>query len=485
MFTRNFQGTYECPSTIETLKIIKQKHDESLHDYVKHFCNVRNDISYIQNIKIINTFRDGVNDLKTMEEIAMKKLKTVADLLAVADVCIEASETRAKLLESRGKGSSRRRNDREINTTERGDQKDRGGYHYCGKQYSDQKKRRPFWRLDNAEKWCKIHRTDGHDLKECKTFLDHKKMSPPATSAPQDPRRGEHHREVSDGDGHMMEINMIFGGSMSINSKTQGKKLQREIILAQHIEPGRRMKWSDDYITFRPEDHPVTELSERNLSLIVKIPIGRHKVAKTLIDSGASLNLIIRRTFIEMSLNLSDLTPVHDMFYEVIPGQTSIPIGCIDLEVSCRTGENKRREMLTFEVASFDIGYNCILRMSFLLKFMAVIHIAYATVKMPCPRGVITLKSDQCDALAYENTSLTHARRFGKEEVQKLAAKVAKTHGRGTPAKTVTPGPSTGGTSKMFVAKQKQSMTVTPASAQRATDQLVADEKKGVTDKEI
>jgi hypothetical protein len=165
----------------------------------------------------------------------------------------------------------------------------------------------------------------------------------------------------------MAEINMIFSDSMSITSKTQGKKLQREISLAQHIEPGRRMKWSDDYITFRPKDHLLAELSKRNLPLIVKIPIGRHKVAKTLIGSGASLNLIMRRT-IEMCLNLSDLTPVLDTFHGVIPGQTSTPIGRIDLEVSRETGENKRREMLTFEVSSFDIRYNCILCRPFLLK---------------------------------------------------------------------------------------------------------------------
>jgi hypothetical protein len=66
-----------------------------------------------------------------------------------------------------------------------------------------------------------------------------------------------------------------------------------------------------------------------------------------------------------------------------------------------------------------------------------------------------------------------------------LAAKVAKTHGGGTPAKTVTLGPSAGGTSKTPVAKQKQSMMVTPASIQCTTDQLVADERKGATDKEI
>jgi hypothetical protein len=52
---------------------------------VKHFCNDRNVIPYIQDIEIINAFYDGV-DIKIVE-IAMKKPKTVADLLAVIDVC--------------------------------------------------------------------------------------------------------------------------------------------------------------------------------------------------------------------------------------------------------------------------------------------------------------------------------------------------------------------------------------------------------------
>jgi hypothetical protein len=59
---------------------------------MKHFCNARNAILYIQNNEIINDFYDGVNDIKTIEEIVMKKPKTIADLLAVTDVCIEASE---------------------------------------------------------------------------------------------------------------------------------------------------------------------------------------------------------------------------------------------------------------------------------------------------------------------------------------------------------------------------------------------------------
>jgi hypothetical protein len=92
MFIGNFQSTYKCPSTAETVKTIRQKHDESLQNYVKHFCNIGNDIPYIQDIEIINAFLNGVSDIKTVEEIAMKKPKTVADLLTVADTCIEASE---------------------------------------------------------------------------------------------------------------------------------------------------------------------------------------------------------------------------------------------------------------------------------------------------------------------------------------------------------------------------------------------------------
>jgi hypothetical protein len=99
-----------------------------------------------------------------------------------------------------------------------------------------------------------------------------------------------------------------------------------------------------------------------------------------------------------------------------------------------------------FEVASFNIGYNCILGRPFLLKFMAVIHTAYAMIKIPSPKGVITLKSYQRDALACENAALTHAKRLGEKEAQDLAAKMAKTHGGSTPARTAMPKPAVGST---------------------------------------
>jgi hypothetical protein len=66
------------------------------------------------------------------------------------------------------------------------------------------------------------------------------------------------------------------------------------------------------------------------------------------------------------------------------------------------------------------------------LKFMAFIHTTYATMKMPGTNGVITIKANQCDALACENATLTHVERFGEKTAQEKAANVAMTHGGST-----------------------------------------------------
>jgi hypothetical protein len=75
---------------------------------------------------------------------------------------------------------------------------------------------------------------------------------------------------------------------------------------------------------------------------------------------------------------------------------------------------------------------------------MIVIHTAYATIKMPRPKGVTVLMSDQRDALACENAALTHAGWFNEKEAQELATKMVKMHGGSTPVRTAVPKLPTG-----------------------------------------
>jgi hypothetical protein len=122
--------------------------------------------------------------------------------------------------------------------------------------------------------------------------------------------------------------------------------------------------------------------------------------------------------------------------------------------VSCGTKDNKRKKVLTFEVASFDIRYNCILRRPFPLKFMTIIHTAYATLKIPGPKGVITIKADQCDALECENATLMHVGQFGEKVAQDQAANVVKTHSGSTSFKLLAPRPPTIGSPRPLSAKK-------------------------------
>jgi hypothetical protein len=138
---------------------------------VKRFYNARNAIPYIQNIEIINAFYDRVSDIKTIEEIAMKKHRIVANLLAITNICIEASKARAQLLESCGKGPlKKKQDDHEVSTIDQGD---RGDHIYRGnhqQQSSDQKEKRLFHRPADAEKWYEIHHTTRHDLERVQNF---------------------------------------------------------------------------------------------------------------------------------------------------------------------------------------------------------------------------------------------------------------------------------------------------------------------------
>ena len=64
--------------------------------------------------------------------------------------------------------------------------------------------------------------------------------------------------------------------------------------------------------------------------------------------------------------------------------------------------ENYRRERIEFEVVDWPSQYHAILGRSAFARFMAIPHYAYLMIKLPGPRGTITVRSsftrsDNCD----------------------------------------------------------------------------------------
>ena len=69
----------------------------------------------------------------------------------------------------------------------------------------------------------------------------------------------------------------------------------------------------------------------------------------------------------------------------------------------------------TFDFAKFDTAYNAIIGRTALVKFMAVSHYAYQVLKMPRPKGTITIQGNaklavQCDKRSLDMVGQTSTR---------------------------------------------------------------------------
>ena len=94
-----------------------------------------------------------------------------------------------------------------------------------------------------------------------------------------------------------------------------------------------------------------------------------------------------------MGIGLNKLRPSKSPFHGVAPGRRVQPLGQIDLPVCFGTSANFRKEVLTFKVVGFRGSYHAILGHPCYAKFMAIPNYTYLKLKMPCPKGVITVGS--------------------------------------------------------------------------------------------
>ena len=122
--------------------------------------------------------------------------------------------------------------------------------------------------------------------------------------------------------------------------------------------------------------------------------IDGYHLTHVFMDGGSSLNLIYQDTVHRMGIDPSRISQSNTAFEGMIPGVKARCRGSLVLEVTFGSPGNSRREELLFTIAPLQGGYHALLGRMALARFNAVPHYAYLTLKMPGPRGVITVNGN-------------------------------------------------------------------------------------------
>src|SRR6266511_5122922 len=111
-------------------------------------------------------------------------------------------------------------------------------------------------------------------------------------------------------------------------------------------------------------------------------------------DDGSSLNFIYQDTIRKIGIDPSRIKPTNTTFKGVIPGVEARCTVSITLEVVFGSPDNFRSEDLIFDIVPFRSGDHALLGRTAFACFNAVPHYAYLKLKMPGPRGVITVNGN-------------------------------------------------------------------------------------------
>jgi hypothetical protein len=122
--------------------------------------------------------------------------------------------------------------------------------------------------------------------------------------------------------------------------------------------------------------------------------INGYHFTRVLMDGGSDLNLIYQDTVRKMGIDPTQISHSNTTFKGVIPGQEARCTGSLLLEVVFGSPDNFRSERLTFHIAPFRSDYQALLGRKAFARFNAIPHYAFLKLKMPGPRGIISVSGN-------------------------------------------------------------------------------------------
>jgi hypothetical protein len=248
---------------------------------------------------------------------------------------------------------------------------------------------------------CRIHyayldgkRVSNHQMKDCRTFL--------SLQSAMDLNQGARQGGKSTSQGYQVQClakhleSKVYISAMIQpvpKSKKERKSISRQVNLAISSPPATTeyLRWSDQPVRFSRADHPRKVPRPGHAPMVLKAQIGGYDVGRVFMDAESGINLIYARTLKAMCISLESLKPTDCSFHGIVPGGANYPLGKIELDVCFGNSSNYCREKLEFEVMDWPSQYHAILGRPTFAMFMAVPHYAYLMLKIPGPKGTITV----------------------------------------------------------------------------------------------
>ncbi|KAK1679976.1 hypothetical protein QYE76_040824 [Lolium multiflorum] len=444
-FISNFTGTYRRPGRPQQLEMCKQGADETDRAYLTRWCEMRNSCEGVHEIQAVGFFMAGCRpNTMLWHKLRRSEPKTMAALMAIADKYALAEGTSSTPAEI-SPAPSRRDNNKpaEHKPAE-------GGHHgsrrdnYRGKRHSDQPDRRygsahvaavsdhaaaggsrrqkqtdrpwkPKYTFEQMlDSPCKYHsgkNPSNHTTRDChfmKRLTSGEPLPPPPPPPPAGGPGGQAGAEANNLEHH--EANQVHHGGRYLaedatyiiftsepEDKTSQQRRSLEVNAVMPPVP-QYLNWSEQAITFDRRDTPAVLPKPGSYAMVLDPTIGttRRSVrfSRVLIDGGSSINILYRDTARKLGIQEAELRPTPTVFHGIVPGHCCQPIGRITLEVMFGKPDNFRTENVEFEVVDLVSPYHALLGRPALTKFMAVPHYGYLKMKLPGPKGVITVAGD-------------------------------------------------------------------------------------------
>ncbi|XP_060963703.1 uncharacterized protein LOC133033115 [Cannabis sativa] len=184
---------------------------------------------------------------------------------------------------------------------------------------------------------------------------------------------------------------------------------QEEVVLAVEERKPKIPRAGEPTITFSDEDD-VKISFPHNDPLVVEVQIANKMVARTMIDNGASTNILFKAPYENMGLQLKDLTPCLQTVYG-FSGQNVTPLGRIRLPLTVGQAPRSITIMAQFLVLDVPSAFNVMLGRPALYDLKTVTSIFHSCLKFPTKNGVGCLRGNQQVAWEYYNLALTKAKK--------------------------------------------------------------------------